>query len=1124
MSKLSKGIAILLAVILCIPDIPVYADTVIDEDSIITFNTGSYEYKLVSEEEIEALYEEYQEAVESGEEDDQQAMELMHYQAYDEDGSYTIQLEADAFFPYEVQFTYGGTTYNKWFETPDSIVKIGGHKFRVTSQTSGEVVTQMSLTVAGKTVVVYPEEKEFVNDENSLVSVATLLPIEERKLTAPLSEFSPLELSRVKVTDVFTGDKAVGEKQYVMYKRKGTDDDYQTASLSSPLNLSYYTTSYGTSTSWEMIVGEKDQLADSNIRYIVSVEHADTSNWLTPSVYRNDNGNRVPVATTEISYYDYGSRELYVRTQGSYTDKFFVSLSLNQQYADAAQKNIKVFEGKIENEDDLKNANNITDNIWDVSDLTEKDSGYQLESYSYQWITLVEYDSDKAIIGLLPVQLDFYSRNGLYQRTMYKVENGSTTYIVSRNDYSYNNNGVAELTISLYKGYPADGQYTYSFEWYENDSLDNSKVTAAYVGNYNSIAAAKAAGAKSVKDSLFAADEKDGYTADYSNGIYFSIFIGNDGEEQTVYKYYIKTVASETPKPSGDSSAYCEFTAVKDANKKNVMLGTSVQNDSYGESNYYSIFVKEDADLTHLALEFEPSSAKLYAEGSTSPEVSGESYHDFSDGPIQFTVSSEDGQNSKNYWVEIVKEESGSGKLFVTSLSDKASEITTGQDGSVHSKREIMLDSYHSYRHDILVANVGDKAITNLSVSLDSDVLELNDYWTFNEEGTHELKAMSDLKNGKLQNLAKVRLTKKSDVEDGADITGTLTFKSGDKTLMVLELTGYVGDPCITTEELPGELETPGEIVNYVPYGTMIQNNNKYSWNKVTYETDDTLPEGMQLLSDGELYGVPKIDGLTDDISFTFTVTMKNSYSGFSESKKTYTITVKENTDENIESATDDGYELKERLSDTITESSTGTLSLRSYGEYSQFQDVYLDGVKLEQGADKDYVKSEGSTIITVRSETLTKKTGRHTISIEFRNSNNEVKKTAQNYNVVRRNSNTSGGGSGSGGSSSSSSSTNKVDKVNSSNSSSSSSSSSSSKKKTSKKKTSKKKTTTKKTTKTSTITKTYTVKSGDTLWKIAVKYYKNGTLWKKIYNANKDKISSPSKLRVGQKIKIPAK
>jgi hypothetical protein len=407
----------------------VYADTVIDEDSIITFNTGSYEYKLVSEEEIEALYEDYEEAVEeSGEEDAQREMELLHYQAYDEDGNYTIQLEADAFFPYEVQFTCGGTTYNKWFETPDSMVKIGGHEFRVTSQTSGEVVTQMSLTVAGKTVVVYPEEKEFVNDENSLVSVATLLPIEEKNLTADLSGFSPLELSRVGVTNVFTDDQAVGADQYVMYKQYGTDDDYQTASLSSPLNLSY-NTYYGTRTSWEMIVGEKDQLADSNIRYIVSVTHDTTSSWLTPSVYRNDNGNRVPVVTTEISYYDYGSRALYVRTQGSYTDKFFVSLSLNQQYADAAQKNIKVFEGKIEKEDDLKKATDITDNIWNVSDLTVQDSGYQFQLHNYPWITLVEYDSNEAIIGLLPVQLDFYSRsrNGLSQRTMYKVENGSTT-------------------------------------------------------------------------------------------------------------------------------------------------------------------------------------------------------------------------------------------------------------------------------------------------------------------------------------------------------------------------------------------------------------------------------------------------------------------------------------------------------------------------------------------------------------------------------------------------------------------------------------------------------------------------------------------------------------------------
>ena len=41
---------------------------------------------------------------------------------------------------------------------------------------------------------------------------------------------------------------------------------------------------------------------------------------------------------------------------------------------------------------------------------------------------------------------------------------------------------------------------------------------------------------------------------------------------------------------------------------------------------------------------------------------------------------------------------------------------------------------------------------------------------------------------------------------------------------------------------------------------------------------------------------------------------------------------------------------------------------------------------------------------------------------------------------------------------------------------------------------------------------KTHTVKSGDTLWGIAVKYYKNGSQWKKIYNANKSAIEKAAK------------
>lgn len=51
---------------------------------------------------------------------------------------------------------------------------------------------------------------------------------------------------------------------------------------------------------------------------------------------------------------------------------------------------------------------------------------------------------------------------------------------------------------------------------------------------------------------------------------------------------------------------------------------------------------------------------------------------------------------------------------------------------------------------------------------------------------------------------------------------------------------------------------------------------------------------------------------------------------------------------------------------------------------------------------------------------------------------------------------------------------------------------------------------------------KTYTVKSGDCLWKIAKQFYGNGADFMKIYNANKDKISNPNLIYAGQVLTIP--
>ena len=51
---------------------------------------------------------------------------------------------------------------------------------------------------------------------------------------------------------------------------------------------------------------------------------------------------------------------------------------------------------------------------------------------------------------------------------------------------------------------------------------------------------------------------------------------------------------------------------------------------------------------------------------------------------------------------------------------------------------------------------------------------------------------------------------------------------------------------------------------------------------------------------------------------------------------------------------------------------------------------------------------------------------------------------------------------------------------------------------------------------------KTYTVRSGDTLSKIAKETLGNASAYMTIFNANKDQLSDPDKIKVGQKLVIP--
>ena len=52
--------------------------------------------------------------------------------------------------------------------------------------------------------------------------------------------------------------------------------------------------------------------------------------------------------------------------------------------------------------------------------------------------------------------------------------------------------------------------------------------------------------------------------------------------------------------------------------------------------------------------------------------------------------------------------------------------------------------------------------------------------------------------------------------------------------------------------------------------------------------------------------------------------------------------------------------------------------------------------------------------------------------------------------------------------------------------------------------------------------TQAHLVQAGDTLSKIAEKYYGDASLYTKIFQANRDVLSDPNKIRPGQKLRIP--
>ena len=432
------------------------------------------------------------------------------------------------------------------------------------------------------------------------------------------------------------------------------------------------------------------------------------------------------------------------------------------------------------------------------------------------------------------------------------------------------------------------------------------------------------------------------------------------------------------------------------------------------------------------------------------PQKSGESPVTFESEKIwNYSAASESHEKAENYFVTFITPHRGGSKLFVNGAN---CEDTYNKDGK--PTREILFNySNYSYNindeHDIIIANVGDVPLTGIDVKLSEDTrgVKLDPYWSVTENSLATLAPFDGISfdryykgvdiEGVLQNVAMIKLVpedktyayekvidydsegnpiySKIEIPGFADISGTLTVSADGNEPVEIELTGLTGIPKIITTEIR-------DGVKYVPYSNLIQTNCMYGNDNMQFTLlpGSDLPDGIELMPNGELYGIPREAGeFTICVEAKYTGKIPNGYSEeMYASRQIYTFTIEDNTDENVDAVNVDeqGYELTNRISKYVTVYYNGVDSknlpiidkieidsdlFRSEGSYTgEFKAFYIDSIKLTEGV--DYTAEDGSTIITVLAETfghigLSDTDTPHTLAAEFRNDVSELKRSAQN-------------------------------------------------------------------------------------------------------------------------------
>lgn len=979
---------------------------------------------------------------------------VLPYVPFEDDGSYTIILPVGEATPYTVWFLVDGREFPYVFGTESDTTTIGGHEFRVQCQEMPEIPEdeQLFVTVGGEQIPLIPED---------VPTTISMMPLTEKRYSLNLTGRFPSELKEFGISDILTkastenttSEQVAAWAKWGYYDEDGNQiaasDDYTLVGDEKVIDLSYSGNTYNIQL--ELIIGTVDQLNPNNQRYIISVTVSPVSN-LNPFTFTFEDAALSDPIYSNYYYEGYyyvdgqkkGEYRVTVKSESNWDGDSPVALKLKEEpnfwRTFNADKNLtyEIYEGYH------KSADGLTGSVKAgfTGDGLTKD--YHVDNIDDRPAFTAVFSRDGKVVHVMPFYIDLYKNvdhaflNGyLFEETA----DGRFVEVANSNESLKDPvTGLRQTKYVMLEGKDPNGEYYARANFRHNDQSVNNQIKD-YVkktvdGYYKTEAEATGT---DITDDLFGGN---GYKANYSNGKTFTIILKNG----TIQYLSLKTVAYEAPvlslpdapDPLSEDTYFRMERAMQGEEGSETRLDAYIMPydaDSYYYNGFQTVFLLDGsspvAENSRIKPVFWTGNKKVVMfaghnkDGHTDSaerQESGKTEHEFKNGEaILYSAAAENGANLKNYWVTFVTQQTGGAKLFVNGTNDE----THKDEATGNPIREVMLTEAYGNHHDIFFANIGDQEMTGLTVTLtDAQNIALDDYWDIGDTKTLApfTTTTKTTTYGELANVAKIRLVPEKD-ENGnikaGDIKGTLTISSTNGGSVTIKLTGKSGAPKIVTDKIR-------DGIKFVHYSSLIQTNYMYGTGDIEFKiTSGRLPNGMQIKPNGEIYGVP-----TEVGEFTIGVTATNKTSNLSDSK-TYTFKIEPNTNDNVEAANmdDQGYLIDTRLPDNITGALTSQDQLFvSVGEYNQFMNVYLDGRELTPNT--DYTSEEGSTKITVRSQTFRNAgNGTHTISAEFRtghSTSGTMKRTAQNFTISglstpSYNPGSSSGGSSSGGGSSSS-------------------------------------------------------------------------------------------------------